>query len=439
MTNAESHHSNDYSTDPWRVAWQIVTGKLALGIILLALALTFGLYAWLPQAPAHGIPSSIAYITWQTTVTERFGSLGSILEKLDLFHIREAAWFRILLALMALLLVARLIDALESLWARRQIEAPPTRLPALKVDREMEDVLAELRQRRFRLCPLSLPKLTHNTQDAEAVSMVVADRWPLGELGPILIYLGGLILLLGLVITARSSWRSEVISLVAGHTSPIAHNTGLAFQLDELAADGQSGRGTLERDGVLVEAGDLAIGQPLAAEGLGVYLVGNGPGILVSGTLGQGQPLELRDPSDPLAKPSLALVFSDDDPRQHLEAPDAGIYLQLTLPRPVELGTMPQVQVYSQQSGELLVEEEASVDQPLEIGDSRFDFKPIAHAKILFAHDPGAWWVQIGGLILGAGLLLRGAWPSRRLWIRRQPDGIDVLGDTIVLQQSGTE
>ncbi len=432
MTEAQDGRS----TDPWRMAWQTATSPLIFGILLLALALALGLIAWLPQAPPNDT-SSITYITWQTTVNNRFDGLDTFLETLGLFQIKQAAWFRLLLALIGLSLITQLIEALDALLAQRRAKEPPIQSPALKVDRDMDDVLAELRHRRFRLIPLSLPKATNDADDSDNASMVAADRWPWGDLAPVVIYLGGLILLLGLVLTARSGWRSDTVRLAPGKSAVVEQSPALTFHLDALAADGQSGQGSLRRNGVQVASDELAVGQPLRANGLGVYLVGSGASIMVSGILSDGQPLQLSGPSEITSTSSLTLMFSDEEPRQYLEVPQAGIYLQLTMPRPVEIGAMPQVQAYNQQTGNLLSEEQATASQALDISGVSFEFAPTAHAQITFVHDPGAWWLQVGGILLGAGLLFRGLWPPRRLWVRRQPDGIDVLGDVAALRPNG--
>ena len=115
--------------DPWRVLWRILTSDIVLAAVLLGLALALFLAAWLPQTTQADANLDVA---WQAEVQRRFGGIAwfetirPMLQAGGVFNITDAPGFRILLAILALALLARLMDSVEALWHAWRHPSPTT-------------------------------------------------------------------------------------------------------------------------------------------------------------------------------------------------------------------------------------------------------------------------------------------------------------------------
>lgn len=430
------------SNDPWRALWQIVVGDYTLGLLLLALALALLLAAWLPQTSAG---EAAVDVDWQAEVERRWGgeawfdAVRSPLQALGAFFVADAAWFRLLLAFLALALFARLIDRAEALWVGRRMDAAPEETAWKGVEGTFEALVARLRRWRFRIATVNQEgeaEQARETPSNERSRLVRADRWPWGELGPMLVYLGGLVVLLGAAITARWGWQMGPLPLTAGERIALGHGSNLTLQLEELAQDGQRGVGKIWRDGdTLVGTGDLAQGRPLTGGGVGAYLVGSGPGLRVRATSSDAQVLGLALGPDTETREELVLAFTEDEPLYQLGVPDAKLVLLLTIRGLVGVDALPQVQVFESGSGELIVDQDASVDTMLKVDGVSINLTSIPYAQIRVVNDPGAFGSQLGVILLMAGAVLWALWPPRRLWLRHRADAcgpsgkVEVAGD----------
>ncbi len=424
------------SSNPWRGTWWIISSDYLLGGVLLTLALALILAAWLPQMSALGADDAV----WQAEMLRRFGSGGWVeaarpfLQTLGVFRVADAVGLRLSLALLALALLTRLVDSVEGLWQGRRGAAPQENMAWKVMDEDWAELIAKLRRQRLHVAEESATGQA--TNGAEQTGIVVCvDRWPWGELGAALVYLGGLLLLSSMVVTALWSWRVGALSVAAGESVPLEHGHHLAVQLEELSQDGRRGVGKIWRGETLVSAGEVSVGRPLTGGGVGVYLVGSGAGLRVRASLSDSLALELATGPYRAGQKELLLTFGEDEARRTVGVPDAGLVLLLTMPPSAGEGTSPQVQVFESGSGQLILEQDAPTDTPLVVGDVSFVLTPVPYAQVQVVHDPGAFWSQLGVLGLLAGLVLRGGWPPRRLWLRRLagsdkgPGRVEAAGD----------
>ncbi len=416
------------SGDPWRALWRVATSDYVLGAVLLALALALVLAAWLPQMPAEGTGKA----AWEAEVFRRFGGRGwsdamrSALQAVGAFCVADTVGLRSLLAFLALSLLARLFDSAEGVWRGWRGDAPPDDAPWMRVTGDWDELVANLRRQRFRI-----------VAKEEQADIARADRWPWGELGPVVVYLGGLVVLAGMAATALWGWRAGPFAVAAGGSVPLGHGSNLALQLERLTQDGQRGVGQVWSEGeTLVGAGDLSVGRPLTGGGVGAYLVGSGAGIRLQARLSDTQVLELMAESDQEGQEELVLTFTEDDARRWVSVPEVGLVLFLTMPQPVQGGTLLWVQALELDSGQFVLEQDAPADATLAIGDVSFVLTPVPCVQIQVVHDPGACWSQLGVLGLLVGALLWGRWPLRRLWLRRLAGDIEAVGD---VQGSGLD
>ena len=61
------------SNDPWRILWQVVTSNYLLVAVLLIMAVTVLLVAWLPQTSQAEIDLDVG---WQAEIQRRFGGVS---------------------------------------------------------------------------------------------------------------------------------------------------------------------------------------------------------------------------------------------------------------------------------------------------------------------------------------------------------------------------
>ncbi len=380
----------------WRISWQTATSDYVLGVVLFTLATALLLAAWLPQTSADALNQDLI---WQGEVQRRFGeqswfdTIRSPLQAIGAFHVGDAIWFRVLLALLAFSLLARLVDSLDAAW--KEWPSNSSSQGSEAIERNATDgnrAIARRPGRRF---------------------------WR--EVGSAGIYLGGLTILLGAAITSRSSWQTGPLPVTPGDNIALGHGSDLTLLLESLEQDGRRGVGEIWLGGEkLVGSGELVVGQPLTGGGVGAYLIGSGMGLRVQATLSDTQTLELVTGPDTSAKEELILAFTEEEASHLVGVPEADLVLLLTRPESDQTDARPRVQVFQAGSGEFILEQDAPVDTLLTVSDVSFALTPIPYAQVRVIHDFGAFWSQLGALILSAGALCR-LWRS---W-SRHPAGSD--------------
>jgi hypothetical protein len=361
--------------NPWRLLWRGVTSFHLLGGVLLALALALCLAALLPQTSADGLNSDLE---WQAEVQRRFGEVAwfeaarSPLQSIGAFNVADSLGFRLLLALLALALLAHLVDSVEKLWKAWRAHV------ALEGARHL-------------------------------------NYLPWGEIGSVAIYLGGLTVLLGATITDVAGWQTGPLPVFPGESTPLSQNGDLALRVESLDRDGRHGIGELwlgEENRLSV--GDLAVGQPLAGGGIGVYLVGGGSGLRVRATSGGDQPLQLVTGSDATPKEKVVIAFTEEEPRHLVGVPEASLVLLLMMPQPEQTSAQPRVQIFEEGSGEFVLEQELSSEADIPVGDVTLALTTLPYATVRVVHDRGAFLSQIGVIGLIGGATLKGFRSRRR-------------------------
>jgi hypothetical protein len=373
--------------DPWRALWQIATSNYLLAVALLTLAVALLLAAWLPQTSRGELDRDLA---WQAEVQQRFGEFGwfdtlrGLLQTVGVFYVTDAVWYRLGLSLLALALLSRLVDSGERLW--RGWRAPT------EID-ELQTTSGD---------PEESPLETESSKKT--------SRW-WGEFGAAAVYGGGLLILVGATFVSTWGWQAGPLPVPPGESLSLGHNTGLSFRLDSLAPDGKRGVGELWRDeDTLVSSGEIALGRPLEGDGVGVYLVGNGFALRVEATSIDGQPLDLLTGPRATAQRDAVLMFTEDEPRHLVAAPEVGLVLLLTMREADQSGRTPQIQIFDEDSGELLLGQESFADTNLTVREVSFTLSPMNYASVRAVYDRGAFWVQLGvvGLIAGAAVWVWG-------------------------------
>jgi hypothetical protein len=136
--------------------------------------------------------------------------------------------------------------------------------------------------------------------------------------------------------------------------------------------------------------------------------------------LSDDQVLGLATEPDTESQEELVLTFSTDEPRRLVAAPEADLILLLTIPEPTQVDAPIRLQVFAEGSGEFLQEHEIRDDLTLPVRDVTFALTPIPCAKVRVIHDRGAFWSQLGAIVLVTGLVLRGLMPLPRAWFHHR-------------------
>ena len=398
--------------NPWRTLWQLATSDYLLVAVLLVLASALLLAAWLPQAAASGVNADVA---WQAEVQRRFGGaawfdlLRAPLQSLGAFRVVDAVGFRLLLALLAFCLSVRLVDSAEGAWREWRGDGQHTEAAQAHAAEEQASAAVDATELASR-----------------------SRRLPWGELGLAAIYLGALVTLVGAVVTSLQGWQTGPLPVAPDESIPLRADSDLSLRLKTLDPQARRGVGELVLGGDrLVGTGDLAVGRPLTGAGVGVYLVGSGDGLRVQATMSATQVLELVSGPGTARQEDVSLIFTEDEPHQVVGVPEANLVLLVSLPEADRADARPRVQVFEEGSGAFILEQEAPGDTALTVGNVSFALRSIPVARVQVVRDPGAFWSQLGVLVLVVGLLVRGA----GLWQR--PRAVEHLHGIQLENQAG--
>jgi len=398
--------------DPWRIAWDHLTGNTLLAAVLLAMALVFALAAWLPQSP-DGASDPVAFSRWRGETQTHFGSSFALLQQIGLFSLERGPLLRVLLASLALCLSLRLVESLQSAWRARRSPQPPGLTPfALTTQQPLGDVAAHLRKLRFRV--------------AAEGEVVYADRFPVADSGQIAIYLGALLIIVGLAVSSATGWRVGNVTLGLGQMAPLGHGTPYSLRLDALDSN-LTGQITLLEESDAIAPGRLAVGQPVRQGDLTVFLTGTGLAIRASATFTDGQLLRLQASAASAPASELLFFLTRDEPDRYMAAPEAGLVVRVS--RGTDNLQLIHVQVYRSKTGHLEYEGDVPSETQVNVDNASFSLRPEAFAALAIARDTGLPVTLIGAVILALGLVTAAFWPIRQLAATTDAGGTKLLGE----------
>ena len=323
--------------DPWRTVWQVATSDATIAALLLGIAAALALAAWLPQMPAD---NPVSYAQWLSDIQARFRNATPSLQALGLFTIMRSAGFRALLALLASCLLLRLIEAIDRMRVRREMMQPTGEWRALEYV-DLGGAADYLDRHRYRVVRES--------------ALIQADRWPWAELLPIIVYAGGLVLLLGLLVTAVWGWRVE--GLTVQSTEPVPLPGAKAW--------------------VALDSEDCRVQH---SPGIVTFVEKCGPGVRVSATDAAGQSLSLQQTAESEPATELTLVLSEE---HFFAIPEAQVIVGIA-PGPIPEGgpyDTALVRVFRSPSGSMITEAVMDGDSELSTDGVKLSLssQPYAH------------------------------------------------------------
>lgn len=370
------------SPDPWRIIWRFFTSDSVLVILLLALAASVTLTAYVPQRPT----SDADYARWLSQMQARFAEATSMVRALGVLDVTNSPGFRALLALLAGCLLLRFIERGDQLRQGRGVVEPDE--PWREVSAGgLHGVLDRLRRRRYR------------TVDGSSFYQV--DRWPWSDLSLLAAHSGALILLLGLLFSYLWGWQIEGVVLQNGQRLALPGG-------DDWVA--------------LTEEGD----KVRHSSGVITFVEKRGPGVHVQAIDGEGEALQLQLTAGAEASVDLLISVIGD---RYFAVPEADLIVRLT-PRSDEPYARIDAQVYRSPPGEIIAEEVTAEGggAGLTIEDVTLEFTPAPYAQITVGRNPGRWPAALGLILLMVGLAGNLVWPGRRFWLREHDEAVEAAG-----------
>jgi hypothetical protein len=370
------------------MAWQLMTGDVLLSTVLLLIGLGLTLATWVSQTPQE---DPVAYARWLVQAQADFGRAVPFLRTVGLFRVTRSLVMRTLFALLGAALILRLVEGVDRLRGRERPEPPREKDWRPAAGESMEALTAGFKRRRYRV-----------VADGERVCV---DRWPWADLLPLLAYAGGLLLLIGLLVTSLWSWRVEDVIVRSGERVTVSDGRGWVA----LSADGEDVRSSA---GVRVSRQERL------------------PGVRVAAALDAGDPLLLkRAPEDP-ASAELTLPLSEEPLIAVLETPWVIRLAPQTTEEPGDAPSPVLVQVYRSPPGQLAMERVVHPGDPLSWEGVRVSLAPVPYARVTAVSDPGLWPATIGLVLLVTGLVGGVFWPQGRFWLRTRADSLEWAGAT---------
>jgi hypothetical protein len=420
MSNAtvnETEESTSLRADPWRTVWNSLTNNTSLAVVLLAIALTLAVAAWLPQSP-DAASDPVAFSRWRGETQTRLGSSFTLLQQAGLFSVERGPVLRVLLSVLALCLSLRLLDSLKAAWrARRSPQQPPHTSFERTTEQSLDGIAAALRKRRFRVI--------------QEGNMLLADRFPAADAGQIAIHLGALLIVISLAISSAAGWRMTNMTLGPEQMAALGHGTPYSLRLDALTPN-LTGRITLLKEAEATVESELAVGQPMRWGDLAVFITGIGPAIRASATFTDGQLLRLQASAASPPAAELLLLLTRDDPDRYIGAPDAGLVLRLS--RGTGDSQAIHVQVYRRNTGSIVFEGDLPSKTVISAENANFTLAPEVFAILTITRDPGLPITLAGALILALGLLMSAFWRVGRLTAVAEAGETRLIGETDVIR-----
>ncbi|HET90603.1 MAG TPA: hypothetical protein ENN99_07685 [Chloroflexi bacterium] len=378
--------------DPWRMVWQIATSNQWMAALLLCIAAGLLLATWLPQMPTSDPPPPAAYAQWLSDAQARFGNATSTMQALGFFHVTRSLGLRLLLILLAATLLLHLIEGIDQLWQHRTVTQPAT----------------EWRSLAATSLPNVLGALSHRHRVLSAPPLHQADHWPWADLLPLLPQTGGLLLLLGALLTHLWGWQVDGL-IVQGGERTLIPNTNRWIVLDKTA------RSAAHSPGIVV------------------FITDQVPGVRAYAYDETGKPLALQRAAGSPPLPQLAIALTEE---QVLAIPEAQLYIRLTpqtesIRNPTaDLLDPILVQMYQSPPGRLIQQTVIEEDTELAVGDVKLHLDGLPYARLTAVFNPGLWFTAAGVVLLVVGLVGCLIWPTRRIWLR-EGEQVETTGDPL--------
>jgi hypothetical protein len=443
--------------DPLDSLWRILASRHVTALLLACLAILVGIVVLVPQRPAEALSDPTANRLWMESLGQRLGSTANWLTGLRLVDVRQSMLLRAVLGLLAFNLLLCFVDlvhpihqvsgSLLALRVEREEDAGPqmgsvSRATLVVTDGEPErgQVLTErvgqlLKDQRYRVV------------ERDDGDWLYADRFV--SFAAVLC-LGLLLAITGLVLSERTAWWEENVTLGPGQVRPLGHGTDLAIRADVVELGSESNarfhtRVTLLREGEAIATGRLPDRFPALYDGLLFDAVSTEPALLVQAQDSTGANLPLQTPETGTTQfTQVALRFREQEAEEspqylvvldlrrgrqvgrqfeqranerYVIVPSRNLSLRLVYePTPSQPGHY-RLEAYRGNESSPFTEHELDSSRSVEIAGDFYTLQPQRYAVIRFGQDYGLGILLVGAIVTVLGIVLS-IWRRRRqLWV----------------------
>ena len=423
------------STSPWLTnptgqLWHTLTSvRLALILILLIAVATLA-GTLLDQVPASVASDPTAHARWLDGLRGRYGVFTDVMDRLQLFNVFGAIWFRALIAL----LVANIVVCTINRWPsiRSQVFTPRVRMNPAYFDRArvgasfnvtLDTAVAAaavkkgLRSAGYRAL----------TDDGESVAMY-ADRFRLSRLGTFLTHLSLVMILVGAIMGTLFGWKDDQFIVAEGTTQTVPLAKNISVKLDQFedewypsgAPKDYSSQLVIYDNGKEVKTGTTRVNSPLVYKGIAFNQSFYGQVAVLQVKDAGGN--EIMNQSVPLAWTSTSgnrpIGFVDvpnTDYKAYIVGPEPGTYDQA-----VPLGGV-RLELYGKE-GNLVDIKDLQRNQDVQSNGLTFRFlREGRFTGLKVVKDPGVNIVWIASALMVIGLVMVFWFPHRRMWALVSP------------------
>jgi len=406
--------------------WYAGSAPHTLMALTALLAGTLALAAIFPQQPA-GLEGSGAE-QWLAGAASSYRQAGSFLRAVGAFHITSSPWMRALLAALALnltLRVAAQASFLRRLWrSPGPLSAPPRLVVQRAALHGVLDTIVNQTQAALQ------PRFARVSSDHDADrAQIYAVRRPLGAGGPLLTYIGPLLILLGLLLNDTLGWRAVNIALAPGGSMLLPRAEGLRITLDGIAGEGNA-------PAALTLAGTnahknvrIAANRPARWGSIWLAQQETGPALAVTAEDSSGRPIVIQSlaPGGEVSQKLLHLLFQQTQSEQAFALPTRNLtFRAVSYPALPERNIAAPVFLVEAYRGadpapvlDELVEDTAAVS----LDGVTLTLRRDRYVTLDIAALPGLPLLLLGAMLALAGVMLSAFWGPARAWIGMAVDG----------------
>ena len=416
--------------------WHFLTSMRFAMLLMLAMAALALVGTLIMQMPGGVATSEQARADWLAGVRPRYGGWTNILDTLGMFTVFTSIWFRGVVTLLTISLLACSVHRIPGIWKTAVHPHVDVGETFFEHAPQHERIVVTHSAQELTASTIAILKKHHYrvvTQDDGALHLFAdRNRWsPIGSLAG---HLSLVVILAGGIVGAAFGFGDDQFMITEGTTAPVPGMAGTALRLDAFrdtyyietgAPSDYASDVSVLKDGQQVAAQTVRVNQPLRYGDLSFYQSFFGTAAMMTvvdtdGTpiVSQGVPLAWDSPD------GLHRVGTFSLPAQGLvgwvigtSGPDD------TLVKPGQM----RIELY-QATGDGSLVDAQTVDQgvPTDIAGVKVTFdRETQFTGLSVSKDPGAPLVWLGGLMLFLGVVAVFMFPTRRLWGRliTRPDG----------------
>jgi cytochrome c biogenesis protein len=422
-------------------AWHLLT-SMRVAVILIFVAAGLALLGTvIQQAPTAIASNPEAMTSWiNENVRLDYGNLTDPMNALGLFSIFSTIYFRLVVALLCISIIACTLHRITGLWrtaVNPRVDVGPaffehapqrdTIIVHRSTDQALATVQGVMKHKRFR-----------TVQVTDDVVHLYADKNRWGPLGSIFGHVAFVVIIAGAIVGGLTGFRVPSFAVTEGETLPVPNRPDLALRLDAYheAYDPETNIPVdFASDVVLLQNGrevarqTIRVNQPATVDGVSFFQGGRGNSLILdvkgpdNGTIfAGGAPLGGYSDRDGRAAGLISLGVN---------APYvAYAFTTLGGSDPLVKPGQVMVQLYDAATGKKVDQAIIEPNTPATIAGYTFTYqRETKFSSFSVSKDPGAWLVWLGCTLLVGGFALVFMFPHRRVWgriVARQGGGAQI-------------